>query len=105
MNIHSFKRPPSGQGSCSEALLRSAGNDDSGDDIGQDAAAAQGGKYHPDQPHDRGIHIKILGDASADAVQHLVIIGFIQFLISHGRPSFRSAPAKRCIRLSELYFT
>ena len=51
------------------------------DDIGQEAAAACGTEQDPGQPDQRGVQLKIFRDTAADAVHHLIRIGFIQSLV------------------------
>ena len=74
---------------CLGSALRVPGNDERGDDIGQHAAAAQGAEHHPAQADEGGIDIEILRDAASHAVQHLVLIGFIQSLFHNVSPLFR----------------
>ena len=62
------------------SALRGAGNDDGGNDISEDPASAQGAEQHPCKANHRGVNIKILGNAAADAVDHFIVIGFIQLL-------------------------
>ena len=59
-------------------------DDDGGDDVGQDAAEAQQGQHHHSQTDHGGIDVEVFGDAAADAVDHLVLIGLVKLLVLHG---------------------
>ena len=56
------------------------GNDDGRGNIGQEAAAGEAGQDHKAQANQGGVNVKILADAGANAADHLILIGFIQFL-------------------------
>ena len=58
-------------------FLRVAGDDDRGNDVCQDTAAAQGAEQHPCQTHNGGVNAEILRDSAADALNHPVLVGFI----------------------------
>ena len=70
-----------------------AGNDDGGNEICQNAAAAYGAEDYPCQPHEGGVNRKILRDAAADAVEHFVDIGFIELFIHYDN----KPPSRECI--------
>ena len=64
-------------------VFAAAGDDNGGYDVSQKTAAAQGAEGYPAQPHQGGVNVKIFPDAAANAVNHLVFVGFIE-LLCHG---------------------
>ena len=60
------------------------GSHEGADDVGQDAAAAQGAEQHPSQADHRGVHAEILSDPAADAAEHLALLDPIELPIHNG---------------------
>ena len=64
----------------SDNNLRIGGNDHGSQDVCQNAGAAHHAEDRPSQADNGGVNSKILTDAAANATNHLILIGFIQFL-------------------------